>query len=63
MEEVKNTDTRERLGDNVREDGACRLGIHGRKLGEDIEQLGQAVYDDEDVGDLELFGIPKYHPC
>ena len=62
MEEVKNTDTGKCPGDNVGEDGARRLGIHRRKLCEDIVQLGQAVDDDEYVGDLELLSVPKDHP-
>ena len=62
MEEVKNTDTSKRPGDNVGEDGARGLGIHGRELGEDIVQLAQAVDDDENVGDLELLRVPEDHP-
>ena len=63
MEEVKNTDTGKGPRNNIRENGARGFGVHGRELGEDIEQLGQAVDDDEDVGDFELLGIPKNHPC
>lgn len=63
MEEIKNTDSSESPGDNIGEDGARGLGVHGRELGEDIVQLGQAVNDYEDVGNLELLGIPENHPC
>ena len=62
MEEVKNADTGKSPGDNIGEDGARGLGIHRRELGEDIVQLGQAVDDDENVGDLELLSVPKDHP-
>ena len=49
MEKVKNTDASKCSGDNVGEDGARGLGIHGWELGEDIVQLGQAVDNDENV--------------
>ena len=62
MEEVKNTDTSKSSGDDIGEDGARGLGIHRWELGEDIVQLGQAVDDDENVGDLELLSIPEDHP-
>ena len=62
MEEVENTNTSEGPGDNIGEDGARGLGVHGRKLGEDIVQLGQAVDHDKDVGYFELLGIPENHP-
>ncbi len=62
MEKVKNTDTSEGPGHNVCEDGARRLGVHGREPGEYIVQLTQAVDDDEDVGYFELLGVPEYHP-
>ena len=62
MEEVKNADTSKSPRDDVREDGARRFGIHGLEPGEDIVQLGQAVDDDENVGDFELRRVPKYHP-
>ena len=62
MEEVKNTDTSKGPRDNIREDGARGLGIHRWELGEDIVQLGQAVDDDENVGDLELLSVPEDHP-
>lgn len=62
MEEVKNADTGKGLGNNMGEDGARGLGIHGCEPAEDIVQLGQAIDDDEEVGDLELLGIPEYHP-
>lgn len=62
MEEVKNTDTGEGLGNNMGKDGARGLSIHGRELAEDIEQLGQAIDDDEEVGNFELLSIPEYHP-
>ena len=62
MEEVKNTDTSKSPGDNVCEDGARGFGVHRWELGEDIVQLGQAVDDDEYVGDLELLSVPENHP-
>ena len=62
MEEVKNTNTSEGPGDNIGENGTRGLGIHGWESGEDIVQLGQAVDNDEDVGDFEMLGIPEYHP-
>lgn len=62
MEEIEDTDTSKSSGDNVGEDGARGLGIHGRELGEDIIQLGQAVDDDEEVGDFEMLAIPEDHP-
>ena len=62
MKEVKDTDACEGLRNDVCENGARRLGVHGRELGEDIVQLAQAVDDDEDVGDFELLGIPENHP-
>lgn len=62
MEEVKNTDTSKSPGDNIGKDGARGLGVHGWELGEDIVQLGQAVDDDEYVGDFELLSVPENHP-
>ena len=50
MQEIKNTNTRKGLGDNVREDGGGRARIHGRKLGSDVVQLGERIDDNEDVG-------------
>lgn len=62
MEEVKDTDTGKGPGHNIGKDGACGLGIHWLEPGEDIVQLGQAVDDDEYVGDFQLLGVPEYHP-
>ena len=62
VQEVQASDAREGLCDNVREDAAPALCVHGLELGGDVPDLHDAVDPDEDVGGLERFAVPEEHP-
>jgi hypothetical protein len=62
VQEVQASDARESLGDDVREDAAPALCIHGLELGGDVPDLHDAVDPDEDVGGFEGFAVPEEHP-
>lgn len=62
MEEIENTDAGKGLSIDVCENGRETLGVHGTKLGEDEVKLGEGVYDDENVGELEIFAVPRKCP-
>lgn len=63
MEEIEDANTRKRLRDNVGQDGAGRFGVHGLDLGHDVEELGEGIDGDEDVGDVKAALVPEKHPC
>ena len=62
MQEVQATNARKRLGDDVRQDAAPALGVHGRELRRDVPHLHDAVDPDKDVGGFERFAVPEEHP-
>jgi len=62
VEEVENANTGKGLSVDVCEDGRETLGVHGTKLGEDEVKLGEGVDDDENVGELEIFAVPRKGP-
>jgi hypothetical protein len=62
VQEIEAPDARESFGDDVREDGAPALGVHGPELRGDVPDLHDAVDPDEDVGGLKLLGVPEEHP-
>jgi hypothetical protein len=62
VQEVQTPNARESLRDNVREDAAPALGVHGFQLGGDVPDLHDAVDPDEDVWGLEGFAVPEEHP-
>lgn len=62
MEEVEDTDAGECLGDDVGEDGRGGVCVHGADFGGEVVELGEGVDGDEDVGDVEPFGVPEDHP-
>ena len=62
MQEVQAADASEGLRDDVRQDAAPALGVHGLELRRDVPQLHDAVDPDEDVGGLEGFAVPEEHP-
>ena len=43
-------------------DAAPGFGVHGFQLRGDVPQLHEAVDPDEDVGGLQLLGVPEEHP-
>ena len=62
VDEVEDADTSKGLSVHMCENGRETLGVHGAKLGEDEVKLAEGVDDNEQVGDLQRFGIPKHHP-
>lgn len=62
MQEVKDANAGKGFGHDVGEDGGGRVRVHGADLGGDVVELGQGVDGDEDVGDVEAFGVPENHP-
>lgn len=62
MQEVQAANAGEGLCDDVRQDAAPALGVHGLELRRDVPQLHDAVDPDEDVGSLERFAVPEEHP-
>ena len=62
VEEVENANTGKGLSIDVCENGRETLGVHGTKLGEDEVKLGEGVDDDENVGELEILGVPRKGP-
>ena len=63
MQEVEDADAREGLGDNVGEPVGSGGAVERLEGGGDIAQLGEGIDDDEDVGGLEIVGVPEEHPC
>ena len=63
VQEVENADAGEGLGDNVGEQGRGRVCVHGAEFGSYVVELGEGIDGDEDVGDVETFGVPEDHPC
>ena len=62
MQEVQAANAGEGLCDDVRQDAAPALGVHGLELRRDVPQLHDAVDPDEDVGGLERLAVPEEHP-
>ena len=62
MQQVEDTDTGKGLCDDVGEEGGAGVGVHGSQLCGAVEELGDCVDDDEDVGNLELVGFPEEQP-
>jgi hypothetical protein len=62
VEEIKNTDTSESLGDDVGQDGRGRVCVHLAKAESTVVDLGEGVDDDEDVGDVETVCVPEECP-
>ena len=62
MQDVQYTNSCEGLGDNVRKDGAPRLGIHRFQLSEDVKQLSRRINYHKNVCDFQISRIPKEHP-
>jgi hypothetical protein len=62
VEEIENANTGKGLSVDVCEDGGETLGVHGAELGEDEVKLGERVDDDECIGDLQCFRVPREHP-
>jgi len=62
VQEVQAANAGEGLCDDVRQDAAPALGVHGLELRRDVPQLHDAVDPDEDVGGLEGFAVPEEHP-
>lgn len=54
VEDVEDANAGKRLCDNVGEDGRGGFCVHRRNLGGDVEELGEGVYDDEDICSLEV---------
>jgi hypothetical protein len=62
VQEVQAPNAREGLRDDVCQDAAPALRIHGLELRRDVPDLHDAVDPDEDVGRLERFAVPEEHP-
>ena len=62
MEEIENTDAGKSLRYNVGEHRAGRVGVHRLQSSADVIKLRKAIYEDEDVGDLQLLRVPEEHP-
>jgi hypothetical protein len=62
VQEIQDSNAGEGLRDDVRQDAAPALGVHGLELGGDVPQLHDAVDPDEDVGGLEGLAVPEEHP-
>jgi hypothetical protein len=62
VQEVQATNAGEGLRDNVCQNAAPALGVHGLELRRDVPDLHDAVDPDEDVGRLERFAVPEEHP-
>lgn len=62
VQEVQAANAGEGLCDDVRQDAAPALGVHGLELRRDVPQLHDAVDPDEDVGGLERLAVPEEHP-
>jgi hypothetical protein len=62
VEEIEDANAGEGLRVDVCEDGGETLGVHGAELSEDEVELGERVDDDECIGDLQCFRVPREHP-
>jgi hypothetical protein len=62
VQEVQAPDAREGLRDDVCQNAAPALRVHGLELRRDVPDLHDAVDPDEDVGRLERFAVPEEHP-
>jgi hypothetical protein len=62
VQEVQAPNAREGLRDDVCQDAAPALRVHGLELRRDVPDLHDAVDPDEDVGRLERFAVPEEHP-
>jgi hypothetical protein len=62
VQEVQAPNAREGLRDDVCQNAAPALRVHGLELRRDVPDLHDAVDPDEDVGRLERFAVPEEHP-
>ena len=62
MKEIQDTDPGKCFRNNVRQDGACGVGIHGRELGRDVVELREGIDKNKDVGEVESGVVPEDHP-
>jgi len=62
VQQVEYTYSGKGLGNDVSEYGRGRGSVHGSKLCCTVEQLGECVDDDENVGALEVGRIPEEEP-